>query len=130
MLNAAREVEDALVGFLREQVTARALEESVANAERSVQLAITQYREGLATYQRVVDTQRFLVQQQDRAADSRGRVALNLVAAYKALGGGWQLNDGGVALSPELEAQMKARTNWGSLLPHSSIREQQDGSRR
>ena len=111
VLNAAREVEDALVAFIQEQATARALDESVSSAERSVELAISQYRAGLVTYQRVVDTQRFLVQQQDRATESRGKVALNLVAAYKALGGGWQLKHGVPLPLPSLEVRerMKAR---------------------
>ena len=116
--------------MIREQATARALDESVLSAERSVELAISQYRAGLVTYQRVVDTQRFLVQQQDRAAESRGKVALNLVAAYKALGGGWQLKHGVPALSPEVREQMKTRTNWGALLPDSATKDQQVGSQR
>jgi hypothetical protein len=33
--------------------------------------------------------ERILVQRQDSLAESRGRVALNLIAVYKALGGGW-----------------------------------------
>ena len=130
VLNAAREVEDALVGFIREQTTARALDASVASAERSVELAISQYRAGLVTYQRVVDTQRFLVRQQDRATESHGRVALGLVAAYKAIGGGWQLNAGEPAVSTEVREQMKARTNWGPLLPGAATGASQAGSRR
>jgi hypothetical protein len=49
-----------------------------------------QYQQGFTDYQRVLDTQRALVLQQDNLAESRGKVALNLIAVYKALGGGWQ----------------------------------------
>ena len=117
VLNAAREVEDALVAFVRERVRAKVLADSVTDAQRSVELALSQYRAGLVTYQRVVDTQRFLVQQQDRATESRGEVALNLVVAYKALGGGWRIKGGRPALPADIQEHMRARTNWGGLLP-------------
>ncbi|MEM1183190.1 MAG: efflux transporter outer membrane subunit [Acidobacteriota bacterium] len=108
VLDAAREVEDALVAFLAEQATALLLEESVKNAERSVELALSQYRAGLVNYQAVVDTQRFLVQQQDRAVESRGDVVLSLVAAYKALGGGWNRpTDGWPVLSAEIQEALR-----------------------
>ncbi len=55
-----------------------------------MELALVQYRQGSTTYQRVLDTQRFLVRQEDQLAGTRGDVALNLVATYKALGGGWE----------------------------------------
>ncbi len=44
----------------------------------------------LQACQRVLDTQRFLVRQDDQLAGTKGDVALNLVATYKALGGGWE----------------------------------------
>ncbi len=66
-----------------------AFTDSVTDASHSVELALVQYRQGSVTYQRVLDTQRFLVRQQDQLASTQGDVALNLVATYKALGGGW-----------------------------------------
>jgi len=89
VLEANREVENAIDSFLREQQRVRALTETVNSAARSVQLAEIQYREGAVDFQRVIDTQRVLVQDQDNLAESRGNVAINLVAIYKTLGGGW-----------------------------------------
>jgi outer membrane protein TolC len=63
--------------------------DSVTDASHSVELALVQYRQGSVTYQRVLDTQRFRVRQEDQLAGTKGDVALNLVATYKALGGGW-----------------------------------------
>jgi len=37
----------------------------------------------------VLDTERFLFQQQDRLATSEGQITKNLIALYKSLGGGW-----------------------------------------
>lgn len=56
-----------------------------------VALANIQYEQGLIDFQRVLDSQRALVLQQDTLAESRGNVALNLIALYKALGGGWEM---------------------------------------
>ncbi len=89
VLEAAREVEDALAAYLRSQTRVGYLTDSVDDARRSVELALVQYRQGSTTYQRVLDTQRFLVRQEDQLAGTKGDVALNLVATYKALGGGW-----------------------------------------
>lgn len=116
VLEAAREVEDALTAFVRARIRMRHLRQSVADAERSVELALVQYRAGLVIYQPVLDTQRFLVQQQDRLTETRGSVAINLIAGYKALGGGWQIRQGRPVLPAEVEDEMRTRTNWGSLL--------------
>lgn len=117
VLEAAREVEDALTAFLRAQVRVDLLADSVTEAERSVDLALIQYRAGSVNYQRVLDTQRFLVQQQDRLTETRGDVVLNLVAAYKALGGGWEIRRGRRVLPAKVEKEMRSRTSWGKRLP-------------
>jgi len=90
VLRAGREVENALVAFLQTQVQARRLEESVLASERSVELASEQYKGGIADFNRVFNTQTTLVSQQDQLAVARGNIALNMIAVFKALGGGWQ----------------------------------------
>ena len=74
----------------KKKVRVQFLAEGVQETEKASQLAMLQYEQGFADYQRVLDTQRALVLQQDSLAESRGKVALNLIAVYKALGGGWQ----------------------------------------
>jgi len=106
VLNAGREVEDALVGFLQSQLQARSLAESVEAGQRSVELVLAQYREGLVDFNRVFTTQTLLVTQQDQLAVARGNIALNLIAVYRALGGGWQALDSGSArLLPPCEVK-------------------------
>ena len=79
VLTAGREVEDALVAFLQYQLQARSLEESVKEAEDSVELVQAQYRGGLVDFNRVFTTQAQLVTQQDELATARGNIALSLI---------------------------------------------------
>ncbi len=116
VLRAAQEVEDALVGFLRSQEEEKFLKGSVKAAKRSVEISMIQYREGLTDYQRVLDTQRFQAQQEDLLTDTSGSVALNLIAIYKALGGGWEIRKGKDFVPEETKEEMRGRTNWGRLL--------------
>ena len=113
VLKAAREVEDNLVAFLDNRQRANLLSQSVADADRSVELALINYREGSVTYQTVLDTQRFLLRQQDQHAATLGDVALSVVGTYKALGGGWEVQAGKALLDPSVVSEMRERTDWG-----------------
>ncbi len=116
ILNAAREVEDGLVGFLRAQEEVRHLEQAVLASQKSVALSLFQYEGGLIDYQRVLNSQASLLGQQDSLADARGRVLSSLVSTYRALGGGWQLREGKTFVDPDTLNEMRERTNWGELL--------------
>jgi len=116
VLRAAREAEDAMVGFLRSRESSEFLDQSEKAAKRSVALALVQYRDGTADYTRVLDTQEFLVAQQDASTATRGEVARNLIAVYKALGGGWQIRRGNDFVPAETNKTMGERTDWGELL--------------
>jgi NodT family efflux transporter outer membrane factor (OMF) lipoprotein len=89
-LSAGQEVEDGLVGFLQSQLQARSLAESADASNRSAELVLKQYEEGLVDFNRVFTIQTQLLAQQDQLATARGNIALNLIAVYRALGGGWQ----------------------------------------
>ena len=105
VLTAGREVEDSLVAFLQSQQQAARLDEGVAASARSVQLVMTQFEGGVTDFNRVYNTQTTLVNQQDQLAATRGNIALNLIAAYRALGGGWQyFTSGGGASGPPADA--------------------------
>ncbi|MGA6924598.1 MAG: efflux transporter outer membrane subunit [Desulfosarcina sp.] len=116
VLNAQREVEDAMVAYTRGKDEEALLKESVAAAQRSVSISSLQYKEGLVDYQRVLDSQRFLAVQADRMTEVSGQVSSSLVALYKALGGGWQIREGKEFLSTENKNAMTDRTSWGGLL--------------
>lgn len=116
VLNAAREVEDAMQGLDRTTKEAEFLRQGVETSKRSTELSTLQYREGLTDYQRVLDSTRALTQKQDQYAQVKGRIATYAVALYKAFGGGWQIQQNRPALSPEVRHTMEQRTDWGTLL--------------
>ena len=91
VLRAAEETEAMIAAYLREKERVQAVEKAVGATERAVQLATALYQQGVIDYQRLIDSQRALLQQQDGLAESKGNVALHLVGLYKALGGGWQI---------------------------------------
>jgi NodT family efflux transporter outer membrane factor (OMF) lipoprotein len=119
VLTAGREVEDALIGFLQSQMQANSLTESVEAAQRSVELVLAQYREGLVDFNRVFTTQSLLVAQQDQLAVARGNIALNLVAVYRALGGGWQALDNH-SLAPRCSFTARVRIGSGPGLGNAT----------
>ena len=111
---AAREADDAASGLSKALERERILREAEGAARRSLVLANTQYREGYSDFQRVLDAQRALLELQDNYLVSRSNAVSNLIALYKAVGGGWQ------STSPQIDEptreQMQQRTDWGDLL--------------
>jgi outer membrane protein TolC len=121
VLKAAREVEDAASRFASSQEQIDFLKDGVDASQRAVELSLIQYREGTADYTRVLDSQRFLLLQQDQLTRVRGEVAESLVAIYKALGGGWEQRQLDELISDDTRDEMRERTNWGGLLETGSV---------
>jgi outer membrane protein TolC len=121
VLKAAQEVEDNVAGFLREQESTAFGENAVVAARDSVHIALVQYREGAVDYQRVLDTQRVLLQTEQSLARTRSAVATNLIALYKALGGGWELRDGQPVVADRNRIEMQKRTNWGGYFSQPPV---------
>lgn len=116
VLNAAREVEDGLLGFLQSREQVVFLTDAVDAIQRAAALALEQYRQGATDYTRVLNTQTSLLAQQDALTVSRGQVVANLIATYKALGGGWQIREGHGYLNSKMKNGMAERTDWGDML--------------
>jgi NodT family efflux transporter outer membrane factor (OMF) lipoprotein len=116
VLQAVQEVEDAMIAYLRTQDKVAFLADAVAAYKSSVGLSTKQYKEGMVDFQRVLDAQQNLVQQQDNLVTTTGDVGLNLISLYKALGGGWEMRAGKDFVPRDIKAEMKERTNWGDLL--------------
>lgn len=116
VLRAQGEVESAVAGYVGAQQQVISLSASVEAAQKAVGLAEQQYRGGITDYTRVLDTQDFLTVEQSRLVSTRGAVALNLVAIYRALGGGWELRNGQDLVPAPIKEQMQQRTDWGDTI--------------
>jgi outer membrane protein TolC len=116
VLTAYQEVEDAMVAFIQSQQESTFRGNAATASKKSTEIANIQYREGAVDFQRVIDSERTLVLQQDRWTNTRGDIALNLIAMYKALGGGWESRAGDAFVSEGNRKEMGQRTDWGDLL--------------
>jgi multidrug efflux system outer membrane protein len=90
VLNAFREVENGLSDqrILDQQIQAQNL--ALKSSKHANQLAHLRYREGAVSYLDVIDSDRNLLQQQQRAAQLNGDRMLASVDLIRALGGGWE----------------------------------------
>ena len=95
VLSALGEVEDALANYRLEQIRRKALADAVDASQQALDLARQQYERGVIDFLSVLDAQRDLFQNETILAQSDGAVSTDLVAIYKALGGGWEVASAG-----------------------------------
>jgi len=100
VLSAQQDVENGLVTFLKAQQRTKSQQSSVDDAAKAVQIALAQYNAGTIDLTRVTLLEQNLVQQQDTLAQAQGEIALGLIQAYRALGGGWQIRTTGCQPGP------------------------------
>jgi NodT family efflux transporter outer membrane factor (OMF) lipoprotein len=89
VLNALREVEDAMIALQTERRRTHSLDESEQANAQSAQLAENLYRRGLTDFLTVLDAQRQLYESQEALVRSQQTMTTDAIALYKALGGGW-----------------------------------------
>jgi multidrug efflux system outer membrane protein len=90
LLTALEEAENAMTSFVRGQDRRTALEAAATQAKLAVELAKTQYEEGLSDFQTVLDSERALAALEDELARSDAGITLSAIALYRALGGGFE----------------------------------------
>jgi len=91
VLTSLQDVENALVAYNKEQQHRRALIDAVAANRKAVQIASDLYVAGMTNFLNVLIAQTALLASEDALAQSEVTVATDLVALYKALGGGWDV---------------------------------------
>ncbi|MFN2426696.1 MAG: TolC family protein, partial [Candidatus Binatia bacterium] len=89
VLAAFEEADNALVAFAQEQQRQVRLGEARTAARNAQELASLQYESGVLDFQRVLEAERATLVFEESFAMSQAAVTNNLVAVYKALGGGW-----------------------------------------
>lgn len=90
VLTALKEVETALVAYAKEQEHGGFLTEAVANDRKAVDLAMQLYIAGKTDFLNVLNAQRALYISEDALVLSTRNLSTDLIALYKALGGGWE----------------------------------------
>jgi NodT family efflux transporter outer membrane factor (OMF) lipoprotein len=90
VLAALKDVDSALVAYAKEQEHLTALAAAVTNGRKAVDLSTQLYTVGRSDYLSVLIAQRALFAYEDAWVQSSRNLGVNLVALYKALGGGWE----------------------------------------
>lgn len=94
VLTALKDVETALISYANELQHNRLLAEAVRNNKDAVELAMTLYLAGKTDFLNVASAQRSQFVSEDSLAQSTNSLTTDLIALYKALGGGWEKIDG------------------------------------
>jgi NodT family efflux transporter outer membrane factor (OMF) lipoprotein len=89
VLQSFQDVEDQLAALSILNQEAAAQQQTVADAERSLQISLNQYKGGLVTYLQVITEQAIELANRRTAADITTRQFAASVQLVKALGGGW-----------------------------------------
>ncbi|MCA7951599.1 efflux transporter outer membrane subunit [Burkholderia seminalis] len=90
VLVALRDVDNALAVYRTDQARVAALDDAVKAEQGALDLARDRYRKGLSPFLDVLDAERQWSQGRQDAEQGTLQTTTDLVALYKALGGGWQ----------------------------------------
>lgn len=89
VLRALEDLENALVSYRQQQAQLRSLADQSAASRRAAELARIQYKEGGIDFLVLLDAERTLLAAEDALSVAETGVNTDVVAIYKALGGGW-----------------------------------------
>ncbi len=90
VLNALQDVENGLVALRTDRDRLERLEQTSLVAQNQLAVAQSRYRNGLAAFLDVLDAETTLVNAQQDAVRARLQCVQDVVALYKAVGGGWE----------------------------------------
>jgi len=90
ILTAFQEVENALIAYAKDQQRHAALIDAVTANRKAVKLSTLLYTEGQIDFLNVLDAQRSQNSSEQALVISTRSLSTDLVALYKALGGGWE----------------------------------------
>ncbi|HWW19243.1 MAG TPA: efflux transporter outer membrane subunit [Steroidobacteraceae bacterium] len=89
VIQALREVANALAAFNADQDRRVQLDRAVSESRDALALARERYQSGVTNFIDVLDAQRTLQQNESALIDAISATSVDLVALYRALGGGW-----------------------------------------
>jgi outer membrane protein TolC len=97
ILTALQDVEDSLARIDNDRRGTASLEQALATASRAEDIARERYSGGLVTYSDVLQAQASRISLEGQLIETKGALARDTVALFKALGGGWPDIAGGGA---------------------------------
>ena len=93
VLNALEDTEGALISFGRGQLRRDALQVAAVASDKASDLARKRFEGGLIDFLEVLDAERTALSADLLLSQSRTDTATSLIAVYKALGAGWNLDN-------------------------------------
>ncbi len=112
ILTALNDVESALVAYAREQEHRDDLRQAVAANSEAVDLANTLYVNGNTDFLNVITAETALYSTQTALEQSNYNLITDLIALYKALGGGWE--DVPLSVGATTQPDLQAMVGWQS----------------
>jgi outer membrane protein TolC len=116
ILQAARDVDSSAISLVKGREQLAINEEVMVAAQRALDIANIQYREGFSDFNRVLDAQRSYIAQNERVVTNRSEIVLSLIALYKALGGGWEQGRLRPPVDDATRQEMQTVTDWDGML--------------
>lgn len=92
LLNAASEIKNAYTGITREYEKNQAARNAVVAQKKVLDLSLERYRQGLIDFSTILTAEQDLLSSQNNFIASNGAVYQNIIAFYKAIGGGYTGN--------------------------------------
>jgi outer membrane protein, multidrug efflux system len=89
VIKGVEDVENAIANYRLEQKKRKALQRSLASSKKSLVVSQELYEKGLTSFLDVLDTERTASEAENALIESDAQLARNVIALYKALGGGW-----------------------------------------
>jgi NodT family efflux transporter outer membrane factor (OMF) lipoprotein len=113
VLQAVQEASNALNGYKLTKEQLELSKKTIDANQRAFDISMTQYENGLVSYERLLNTLERLTRNEDKHASIQGTIAINAIALYKALGGGWDVSKEKSYLNAADVREMKNRSDWG-----------------
>ncbi|HEY7091275.1 MAG TPA: efflux transporter outer membrane subunit [Tepidisphaeraceae bacterium] len=107
VLIAMQDVESALIAYEKEQQRYDSLVAAVEANRRAVRISTDLYTQGNTDFLNVLSAQRSLLLTEDALVQSQRTIATNLVALYKAIGGGWDPAQGDPTTQPSSNSTLR-----------------------
>jgi NodT family efflux transporter outer membrane factor (OMF) lipoprotein len=100
VLTALQDVESALIAYAKDQPHRAALADAVKSNQTAVDLSMKLYTAGEIEFLNLLTAQHNLYTSEDALVQADRTIDADLIALYKALGGGWQLSGAKPGLLP------------------------------